>query len=223
MDKKQLSELAQQLGNPTGQKGVELGKLMNESNKRMISESIDFLNIKDNYSVLELGHGNCGHLSETLNSAKNIKYIGLETSKVMCEQACEINKNKIVIKQAKFKTYDGVNIPFETEKFERILSVNTIYFWSNPQKLIKEIDRVLKSNGIAVITFAEKKFMKTLPFVNSTFKLYNQNDFQKLLETTSSKLIETKVEVETVKNKMGEMVERKFIMMKIEKAADNIV
>lgn len=219
MDKNELTELARQLSNPSGQKGVELGKLMNESNKRMISKTIDFLNIKDNFSVLELGHGNCGHLSEILNSASNIKYIGLETSKTMCEQASESNKNEIAQEQAEFITYNGEILPFENEMFERILTVNTLYFWTEPEKLMKEIERVLKAGGSAVITFAEKKFMESLPFVSSFFTLYDEKDFQKLLETTNLKLADTKIEVETVNNKIGELVERKFIMMKIEKAA----
>ena len=43
------------------------------------------------------------------------------------------------------------------------MTVNTIYFWSNPVKLIGEIERTLKLNGICVLTFGDKDFMQKLP------------------------------------------------------------
>ena len=46
----------------------------------MTRQAINSLNILDGEQVLELGHGNCAHLSYVLKHNKNVQYYGLEIS-----------------------------------------------------------------------------------------------------------------------------------------------
>jgi len=81
--KKELKELESQLNCPTGEKGKEIAKEMNNSNIDMTIASIEAIKIKDNNIILEIGHGNCGHLNEVLKQAENIHFFGLEISETM--------------------------------------------------------------------------------------------------------------------------------------------
>ena len=87
---KELQELASQLKCPNGIKGVEVADLMNETNISMTLHSIDRLNLLDNDSILELGHGNCAHLPYVLQQKKNLTYHGLEISELMYKEAKRI-------------------------------------------------------------------------------------------------------------------------------------
>ena len=58
----EILELENQLSCPSGLNGIEIGTRMNTSNFEMTKKSIDALDLEDRNSVLELGHGNCGHL-----------------------------------------------------------------------------------------------------------------------------------------------------------------
>src|SRR5690606_16036994 len=156
LTKEELSALEKQLSCPNGDKGVEVGKMMSASNIGMTLNTITCLNLQDNQDVLELGHGNCGHLETLLNSAQNIRYYGLEISKTMYAEAQQVNEKFISNRQANFTLYDGTIIPFQDNYFNCVMSVNTIYFWSNPDALLREIERVLKIGGCCVLTFAEK-------------------------------------------------------------------
>lgn len=213
LTQKEIKELEKQLSCPDGKLGVEVGKNMNETNINMTLSTIDSLELKDNDSVLELGHGNCGHLQKLLAEANNIGYFGLEISKTMHEEAKTINTTT----QAEFLLYDGETIPFKNNSFNRVMSVNTIYFWSNPQKLITEIERVLKPNGICILTYANKEFMKNLPFVGDKFQLFGKEEIKTLVSASNLKIDALIHKTEQVTSKTGESVERTYTLAKLKK------
>ena len=193
----ELRELEKQLSCPNGEFGIELGQNMNETNFGMTLSSIEFLESQNDNSVLELGHGNCGHLEKILSSAEGIKYYGLEISKTMLKEAKTMNADK----EAVFEIYDGNTIPYADSFFDRIFTVNTIYFWKNPTGLMSEIRRVLRPNGLCVLTYVNKEFAERLPFVGDRFTLYDNDDIVKLLETSDLEVVDTKELTDQVKSK----------------------
>jgi len=211
LTEKEIRELEIQLSCPFGEAGIEIGKNLNETNIGMILNSVEFLELRDESLVLELGHGNCGHLDRIIGIAKEIKYYGLEISETMWNES----RNRNSTEKAQFEIYDGENIPYNDKFFDRIMSVNTIYFWSNPIKLISEIERTLKPNGVCVLTYGDKEFMEKLPVVGKRFKLYGRNEIKGLVRTTNLEIIDFKDQTEQVKGNTGEVVERRYSMAKL--------
>lgn len=214
MTENELKILAHQLSNPEGEIGKDIANMMNETNISMTRETIKSLLLTNNDKVLELGHGNAGHLFYLLDFAENIDYTGLEISETMKSEAEKINQK--FLSQAKFKLYDGNIIPFENESFDKIMTVNTIYFWENPLDFLNEIYRVLKEHGSFVLTFAKKDFMKTLPFT-SDFKLYNYEDIELLISQTNFKRMIKSDKEEFITSKSGEQVKREYKVLTIKK------
>ncbi|MBS7229915.1 class I SAM-dependent methyltransferase [Flavobacterium psychroterrae] len=217
MKQEELQAIASQLKHPTGEKGIEMANMMHETNINMTRNSIRNLNIESRNSILELGHGNAGHVEFVFEQAKNIKYYGLEMSELMFQEARKINRNYVSQKKAFFSLYDGNVIPFQDEYFNKAFTVNTIYFWQEPEKLLSEIYRVLKPKGIFCITFADESFMKQLPFTQFDFELYTTPKAEKLMEKTSFKIINKETLTEKVKTKTGELVDRDFTTLVLEK------
>lgn len=211
LSKAELLQLESQLSCPTGKSGIKIGKEMHKGNISMTLNSISFLDLKDKISLLEIGHGNCGHLEKIVALWEGIYYFGLEISKTMMQEAKQFNNYPF----AEFNIYDGENIPFPDNHFDRIMTVNTIYFWTNASKLINEIERVLKYTGICVLTFADKKFMKNLPFVGNKFCLYDEKDIKTLISSSNLKIIESKNLSEKVISKTGKLVQRSYTMIKL--------
>lgn len=208
-----LLELESQLSCPKGYAGIEVGERMNNSNFEMTRNSIQSLSLGDDHNVLELGHGNCGHLKLITECANNIKYHGLEVSEIMCKEAQKVKVDSFT----EFKLYDGILIPYPDDYFNRIFTVNTIYFWSEPTMLIQEIERTLSNEGIFVLTFAVKSFMKKLPFVKGKFKLYEEDDIKNLIKFTCLNIIDIKYEKDEVKSKSGDQVLREYLIVKMKK------
>lgn len=217
MKQEELQAIASQLKHPTGEKGIEMGNMMNETNINMTRHSIQNLQIDSGNKILELGHGNAGHVEFIFEQAENIKYYGLEMSELMFQEARQTNRNYVSQKQAFFSIYDGNTIPFEDNSFNKVFTVNTIYFWQEPEKLLSEIYRVLQSKGILCITFAEESFMKQLPFTQFEFELYSTEKAEKLIGKSSFKIINKETLTEKVKSKTGELVDRAFTTLVLEK------
>ncbi|MFD2034079.1 class I SAM-dependent methyltransferase [Belliella marina] len=216
MENEKLKEIASQLRQPHGAKGTEMAEVMNDTNIKMTYHAIDQLKINDNDSILELGHGNCGHLGYLLQQKANLKYQGLEISDLMQQSAQELNEVFVNSGQASFHLYDGLGIPFQDNSFDRIFTVNTIYFWADPIHLMGELCRVLKPNGILNITFADEKFMAELPFTQFGFELYDMERIKTIVKPPF-KIVSSDSQTETIKSKTGESVNRIFTTATITK------
>lgn len=216
MEKDQLKILAQNLANPQGEKGIEIGEMMNATNIGMTLESIHALLIEDNEHILEIGHGNAGHLKSLLKIAKNLKYTGIDISETMHNEAKKLNKE--FKDQAEFVLYEGEKFPFEEEVFDKIFTVNTVYFWKEPVEYLNEIYRVLKDNGTFILTFGQKAFMQSLPFTAYNFKLYTNDEMEELISKSHFKRMKISEKEEEIKSKTGnELIKRIYTVLTIKK------
>ena len=208
----QIKTLAQQLGKPNGEHGISVANMMHDSNIGMTRSTYSTLNLTDEDSVLELGHGNGKHIHEVLGGGKNLIYTGLEISDLM-----KLEAESQMLQRVSFVLYDGVIIPFQENSFTKAMTVNTIYFWREPVKLLNEIYRVLKTDGLLAIAFAHKQFMETLPFTKYGFNLYDDEKLASLVTQTAFKLVSTTHHKEQVRSKTDELVERTYSVMLLQK------
>ena len=117
-----------------------------------------FKDISDNDKILDLGCGN-GRLLEVL---KNIDYIGVDSS----EKLIEIAQKKYP--QADFQVADALNLPFPDNYFDKVYSIAVLHHIPSKKyhlQFLKEAKRVLKPDGILVITvwnLWQKKFWKLI-------------------------------------------------------------
>ena len=216
MEKEELKILAQNLANPQGEKGIEIGEMMNATNIGMTLESIRTLLIEDDENILEIGHGNAAHLKNILNLAKNLKYTGIDISETMYNEARKLNEE--FKNQADFILYDGAELPFENETFHKIFTVNTVYFWEKPVEFLNEIYRILKDDGTFVLTFGQRDFMEKLPFTEYDFTLYNNNEMEELISKTHFKRMKISEKEENIKSKTAnETIHRIYTVLTIKK------
>lgn len=209
MNEDELKALASQLSRPEGEFGVQVASNMNESNIGMTIHAMERLVLSPGARILEIGHGNCGHLGRLLSLDKDLKYTGLEISGQMQQEAMRIN-NSLLSADIRFLLYDGEKLPFADHSFDAAFSVNTLYFWKEPAAFLDEVCRVLKDRGMLNLSFAGKAFMSTLPFTKYGFTLYSPEDFIRLAETSAFSSYNYEEAEERIKSKTGETVDRKF-------------
>lgn len=216
MEKKDLQIIAQNLANPQGEKGIEIGEMMNDTNIGMTLESIQTLLIEDDEHILEIGHGNADHVKRILNKAINIKYTGIDISETMHQEA--IRRNAAFEDQAGFVLYEGKKLPFQDKTFDKIFTVNTVYFWEQPVDYLNEIYRVLKDNGTFVLTFGQREFMGKLPFTQFDFKLYSNSEMEDTVSKSHFKRMKISEREEQIKSKTSqETITRNYTILTIKK------
>lgn len=162
MDEDFLREVAAQLRKPNGKFGKEVAEKMNASNQQMNLKTIELLDILENDSVLEIGMGNGAFVPDILNSAKDVRYFGIDYSEDMVELANTMNNSFIVDHTVKFILSDVENLPFSSKTMDKIFTVNTIYFWKDLEAAFRECSRVLKEDGLFAITIRPKGCLKNI-------------------------------------------------------------
>lgn len=165
--------------------------------------------------VLEIGPGNGEHVKDLMQRADQ-EYHGLEISETMLGEA---RRRCAALGEAKisFTLYDGRELPFPSDHFDRIFTVNTIYFWEQPVEFLSEIRRVLKKGGKALITFGQKSSMEKLPFVKWNFRLYDTDAINALaLEAGFSEPV-ISAHRDTIEAKEGEKFDREFGIAMLQK------
>jgi ubiquinone/menaquinone biosynthesis C-methylase UbiE len=99
----------------------------------------------------------------------------------MYAEACKINKKYIASNRVKIQKGNCDDMPYENESFDKICTSNTIYFWDDPNKIIKEMFRVIKYRGTIVLGFRDKEQMEKLPLSDDVFNLYSLEEVKTFL------------------------------------------
>ena len=80
----------------------------------------------------------------------NLKFLGLDVSDKMLKIAKKrLEEGKVNFNVKKFTTY---NFPLKDEEFDAILCFETLEHIPEPEVFVKELERVLKKNGMLILT-----------------------------------------------------------------------
>jgi len=181
MDEETLKSIAEQLRKPVGEYALKVGEKMNEGNLHINLYTIEALKLAPNNNILEIGMGNGFFVKDILSANEFIRYTGCDFSEVMVDEASKINEEYVKAGTAKFYLANAEQLPFNDEEFDKVFTVNTIYFWTDPSLVLSEIKRVLKPKGQVIISIRPKAVMQYYPFVKYGFEMFNKEELTDLL------------------------------------------
>ena len=155
---------------------------MNEGNLHINRFTIEALELTRDDNILEIGMGNGFFVKDILSADVSVRYTGCDFSPTMVKEAHLLNKVFVQAQQAEFLLADAGRLPFKSETFDKVFTVNTIYFWDDPGKTLSEIARVLKPEGWIVIAVRPERVMSNYPFAQFGFQLFTTDDLKTLLK-----------------------------------------
>ena len=120
-------------------------KSMNKGHEKLASWGRSYLEIKKEYTVLDLGCGGGRNIEYFLTKAN--KVYGIDHSETSVKMASDINKEAIESGRCQISVGDVRSLPFENESIDIITAFETIYFWDDVEACFKEIYRILNKGG----------------------------------------------------------------------------
>lgn len=181
MDETALIGLAAQLRKPAGEWATKVGEFMNTGNALLNKRAIDALQVQPNDSILEIGMGNGFFVKDILAFHETASYTGYDYSQEMVNEAVKNNTGFVEANRAAFFCGDARKMLFKDAAFNKVLTVNTIYFWDNREEVLAEIARVLLPGGMLVIGIRPEHIMKAYPMTKYGFKMYSSRELQDFL------------------------------------------
>ncbi|PLK45826.1 class I SAM-dependent methyltransferase [Emticicia sp. TH156] len=206
MNEELLKEIAAQLRQPHGEMGNEMGDRMNQSNALMNRFAMKNLNAVPGDAVLEIGMGNGFFVNEILKNNHTIVYTGCDFSEAMVTRAIQLNETLINQGQATFKLASANDLPFDAESFDKVFTVNTIYFWDNPTSVLNEVKRVMKPTAQLLIALRPRSVMEQYPFTRFGFTMYSADELTALLLANGLSVMHILEENEPDQEMAGEVI-----------------
>jgi ubiquinone/menaquinone biosynthesis C-methylase UbiE len=132
--------------------------------KKRAQKLLQFVDIKENQSYLEVGCGNggvCRYIAE--NYPLNVTGVDVDLKQIQVAQ-----ENSQGVRNIRFMTADATHLPFPDKEFDIVLSFGTTHHISNWLGALREMRRVLKSGGYFI--YYDLVYSGFLAKLGSSFK-----------------------------------------------------
>ena len=173
---------SRQLARPSGLFGrLFTTRWLEKANAGMNSLTLDSLALGPGDRLLEVGFGSGYLLEKVLKNRLCDFTAGADISPEMVSHVGARLRAYIEAEKAQIRHGDIEAIPFADGEFSKLCSVNTLYFWRDPQRALAECRRVLKAGGRLVLCFNAKSEMRKWPGHVHGFTLYELAEVEAML------------------------------------------
>ena len=119
--------------------------------------TVSVLDVARTDQVLDIGCG-AGRAIELVAARVPDGHVcGIDLSHAMVRAAARRNAWAIRMGRAEVQWGDVADLPYADHSFAQVLSIHTLYFWTDPERVIAEIARVLKPGGRLALTLSPGK------------------------------------------------------------------
>ena len=147
----------QQYRSPSGMMGWLAGERMVRQHRPETAWTMNLLEVQPTDTVLEVGFGAGQAIKLAAEKASDGRVMGIDLSEVMVRVATKRNAQAVKAGRVALAQGNMTALPFEDQHFDKIMTIHTFYFWSEPSQPLRELYRVLKTGGRLVITLSTGK------------------------------------------------------------------
>ncbi len=134
----------------------------------LIKNHLEQANLTDP-TILEVGCGTGQVLEEIAHKIKTKNLIGIDPLEHWLKKAKEKLNGK-----AKLMKGFGEDLPFENNSIDYIVCTEVLEHVIDPKVVLMEFNRVLKKEGLIIISIPNEKLINNLKELINSFKLYNK-------------------------------------------------
>lgn len=136
-----------QFGRPRGVLGWIAGKLMGRGKGEFALDLLGDAGVAPTDRVLEIGFGPGIGIEVAARLASQGRVFGVEISDVMLRMAARRNRGALRAGRVELSLASVSDLPFADEAFDVVFSINSVQFWPDLRRDLKEVRRVLRRDG----------------------------------------------------------------------------
>jgi len=183
--------IARQLAKPNGLIGrFLLAPLWNRRNALLNDRTLASLHLQEDDRVLDIGFGGGYLLAQMCKSLVSGHLVGVDASAAMVRRAGKKFRRTMGRGVIDLLLADAEALPFADAAFDKISTVNSIFYWRDLGKGIQEIHRVLRSAGRLVLTFTDQQDLEKQGFSPFGVHSYSADKVAMVLREAGFKQIE---------------------------------
>jgi arsenite methyltransferase len=172
-----LAGFASQLGKPTGLRGLVVGTMLNRTNRGMIADAVDALELKPGATAADLGFGGGVGLAMLLERVgPQGRVLGVDLSPTMVRRVSGQFDREIAAGRMKLHVGSLTQLPLEDGSVQGAITVNTIYFIPELDRVFGELARVVSSDGRVVVGIGDPANMAQMPMTSYGYRLRPVDD-----------------------------------------------
>ena len=150
--------VSDQLSRPTGRGGRAVATLMNRGNRGLNDRAIELLQVTESSRVLDLGFG--GGLTFAPLLAQGASVVAIDRAGDMVAAAARRHHADVSAGRLELHVGEVDALPLADAAVDRILTVNTVYFWPDLALALGELRRVSAPGGRLVIGIRDGSVMR---------------------------------------------------------------
>ena len=185
-------ELIKNARKPVGELGHQILERMNRSHETMAVWGVSHFDVAEDDWILDIGCGGGRNIERFAAEIKSGKVVGIDYSDVSVEKSIKLNREAIDEGKAEVIQGSVSEMPFDDGTFDIVTGFETIYFWPDFINDLKEVNRVLKKDGLVFFcneaVYREGEMEKYDDLVELLdMKIYSEDVLKESLEKTGFK------------------------------------
>jgi SAM-dependent methyltransferase len=155
LKQKALGAVFGQFLRPHGFGGRAAGWVMAKrgSNRERNVWAVGLLDVQPPDRVLEIGFGPGIAIQEFARRATSGLVVGIDHSEVMLQQARKRNAAAVSAGRVDLRLGSAESLPAFDAPFDKVLAVNSLFFWDDPVARLKELHDLLRPGGRIAIAY----------------------------------------------------------------------
>jgi arsenite methyltransferase len=173
--------VAGQLRMPHGVLAPLAARSLNKRNADLIRDAVEALDVGPGQSVLDVGFGGALSLRLLLHRVGDGRVYGIDPSAEMVRRAARLLAGDVRRGRLVVRTGTATAIPFGDGTFDRVLTSQTVYFWTDVPAGLDEIHRVLAPDGRCALAMMPRPVQESLGFAQRGYNLVSHADLGRWL------------------------------------------
>ena len=160
---------------PAGKAGADMLRYMNEEHSDLTIWALDLFDYDNKDRVLDIGCGGGATLRLLHERIPDGHLTGVDYSDVSVTLSRKLNADLIAAGKMEIVAGSVTNLPFNNDSFNKIVTVESFYFWPDPVECLREAQRVLIPKGVFLLVSEIYERPDLTPHCRRNISKYNMN------------------------------------------------